>query len=178
MHRQEPAPAKAGGKARAPYEFGCKVSVATPATKPKGGQFVLHATALHGNPFDGHAGACRRRAGASDRRRNPPHPRRKGYRGHNHPEKFRVWITGQATGDRPDPPRNEAPRRRRAGHRPPEGRAPHGPHHFKGRAGNRANAVLAAAGYNFALLLRWLARLLGALFRALLSAPPYLENAA
>jgi transposase, IS5 family len=42
------------GKARAPYEFGCKVSVATPATKPKGGQFVLHTKALHGNPFDGH----------------------------------------------------------------------------------------------------------------------------
>jgi transposase, IS5 family len=42
------------GKARAPYEFGCKVSVATPATKPKGGQFVLHAKALPGNPFDGH----------------------------------------------------------------------------------------------------------------------------
>jgi hypothetical protein len=42
------------GKARAPYEFGYKVSVATPATKPKGGQFVLHAKALHGNPFDGH----------------------------------------------------------------------------------------------------------------------------
>jgi IS5 family transposase len=31
------------GKARAPYEFGCKVSIATPVTKPKGGQFVLHA---------------------------------------------------------------------------------------------------------------------------------------
>src|ERR1700690_3495778 len=42
------------GKARAPYEFGCKVSIATPATAPKGGQFVLHAKALHGNPFDGH----------------------------------------------------------------------------------------------------------------------------
>jgi len=42
------------GKARAPYEFGCKVSVATPVTQPKGGQFVLHAQALHGNPFDGH----------------------------------------------------------------------------------------------------------------------------
>src|SRR5215469_12303288 len=39
---QEPAPAKAG------------VSVATPATKPEGGQFVLHVKALHGNPFDGH----------------------------------------------------------------------------------------------------------------------------
>ena len=43
------------GKARAPYEFGCKVSLATPVTQPKGGQFVLqHARALHGNPFDGH----------------------------------------------------------------------------------------------------------------------------
>ena len=42
------------GKARAPYEFGCKVSIATPATAPKGGQFVLHAKALHGKPFDGH----------------------------------------------------------------------------------------------------------------------------
>ena len=42
------------GKARAPYEFGCKVSIAVPVTQPKGGQFVLHAKALHGNPFDGH----------------------------------------------------------------------------------------------------------------------------
>jgi hypothetical protein len=31
------------GKARAPYEFGCKVSIATPVTAPKGGQFVLSA---------------------------------------------------------------------------------------------------------------------------------------
>ena len=42
------------GKARAPYEFGCKVSIATPTTAPKGGQFVLHAKALHGNPYKGH----------------------------------------------------------------------------------------------------------------------------
>jgi transposase, IS5 family len=42
------------GKARAAYEFGCKVSVITPVTAPKGGQFVLHAKALSGNPFDGH----------------------------------------------------------------------------------------------------------------------------
>jgi transposase, IS5 family len=67
------------GKTRAPYEFGCKVSIATPATKPKGGQFVLHAKALHGNPFDGHTlGTGRRRAGASDRRYAPPHPCRQG----------------------------------------------------------------------------------------------------
>ena len=42
------------GKARTPYEFGCKVSIVTPVTAPKGGQFVLHAKALHGNPYDGH----------------------------------------------------------------------------------------------------------------------------
>ncbi len=37
--------------------------------------------------------------------------------------------------------------------------------------GDRSNAVLAAAGYNFSLLLRWLARLLRALIRLLLAAP-------
>ena len=31
-----------------------KVSIVTPVTVPKGGQFVLHAKALHGNPYDGH----------------------------------------------------------------------------------------------------------------------------
>ena len=38
------------GKPRAPYEFGCKISLVAPATRPKGSQFVLHAKALHGNP--------------------------------------------------------------------------------------------------------------------------------
>jgi IS5 family transposase len=42
------------GKARVPYEFGCKVSIATPVTAPRGGQFVLHAKALHRNPYYGH----------------------------------------------------------------------------------------------------------------------------
>jgi transposase, IS5 family len=38
--------------------------------------------------------------------------------------------------------------------------------YLNGRDGDRINAVLAAAGYNFALLLRWLAALLRALFQA------------
>ena len=42
------------GKARAPYEFGCKVSLATNLHPAKGGHFILHAQALHGNPYDGH----------------------------------------------------------------------------------------------------------------------------
>jgi IS5 family transposase len=38
------------GKARAPYEFGCKVSIATNLHPAKGGHFILQARALHGNP--------------------------------------------------------------------------------------------------------------------------------
>ena len=45
-----------------------------------------------------------------------------------------------------------------------------GRNYLKGRDGDRINAVLAAAGYNFTLLLRWLARLLRALFQALFTA--------
>jgi hypothetical protein len=42
---------------------------------------------------------------------------------------------------------------------------------LKGRDGNRINAVLAAAGYNFGLLLRWPAELLRALVAALFGIP-------
>ena len=38
-----------------------------------------------------------------------------------------------------------------------------GRNYLKGPEGDRINAVLAAAGYNFGLLLRWLAELLRAL---------------
>ncbi len=39
-----------------------------------------------------------------------------------------------------------------------------GRNHLKGRHGDRNNAVLAAAGFNFHLLLRWFERLLRALW--------------
>src|SRR5437660_346091 len=70
-----------------------------------------------------------------------------------------------------DPPQDEAARRGRAviGHVKAEHRL--GRNYLKGRDGDRSNAVLAAAGYNFSLLVRWLARLLRALIRALLPAP-------
>jgi len=42
-----------------------------------------------------------------------------------------------------------------------------GRNYLKGPEGNCINAVLAAAGYNFGLLLRWLAVLLRALIIAL-----------
>jgi len=166
------------GKARAPYEFGCKVSIATSATKPKGGQFVLHAKALHGNPFDGHTlgpviAELERRTGVETRRIHVD----KGYRGHNHPHKFRVWISGQV---RRVTAQIRREMKRRAAVEPVIGhlKAEHrmGRNHLKGRDGDRANAVLAAAGYNFALLLRWLARLLCALLRILLRPPLAAHN--
>ena len=44
--------------------------------------------------------------------------------------------------------------------------------YLKGRVGDRINAVLAAAGYNFGLLLRWLAALLRAIIRAFAETVP------
>jgi hypothetical protein len=38
------------GKTNAPYEFGAKVSINIPNAPAPGGQFVLHAKALTGNP--------------------------------------------------------------------------------------------------------------------------------
>src|SRR5947208_1274565 len=157
------------GKARAPYEFGCKVSIATPVTSPRGGQFVLHAKALHGNPFDGHTlgpvvADLEKLTGIEIRRIHVD----KGYRGHTHPHKFRVWISGQVR--RVTTAIRREMRRRAAvepviGHVKAEHRMDR--NYLKGRGGDRINAVLAAAGYNFGLLLRWLAELLRALIRAL-----------
>ena len=52
--------------------------------------------------------------------------------------------------------------------------------YLAGRDGDRINAVLAAAGYNFSLLLRWFAELLrvlsSILCHALLAAPPHLTR--
>jgi len=42
------------GKAHKPYEFGVKLSLATTLSPSAGGQFILHAKALPGNPYDGH----------------------------------------------------------------------------------------------------------------------------
>ncbi|MCA1379125.1 MULTISPECIES: IS5 family transposase [unclassified Bradyrhizobium] len=162
------------GKARAPYEFGCKVSIATPVTSPKGGQFVIHAKALHGNPFDGHTlgpviADMEKLTGVEARRIHVD----KGYRGHNHPHRFRVWISGQVR--RVTAPIRREMKRRAAvepviGHVKAEHRMDR--NYLKGRVGDRINAVLAAAGYNFGLLLRWLAELLRAIIRAFTETVP------
>jgi IS5 family transposase len=137
------------------------VSIATPATAPKGGQFVLHAKALHGNPYDGHTLgpviADEKLTGVAVRRIHGD----KGYRGHNYPNRFRVWISGQV-GRVTKVIRREMRRRAAVepviGHLKDDHRMRR--NHLKGRDGDRMNAVLAAAGYNFSLLLRWFEELL------------------
>jgi hypothetical protein len=87
------------GKARAPYEFGCKVSIVTPVTAPKGGRFVLHSKALHGNPYDGHTlgpviADLEKLTGVVVRRIHGD----KGYRGHNYPDRFKSGSQARPAG--------------------------------------------------------------------------------
>jgi transposase, IS5 family len=148
------------GKAHRPYEFGVKVSVATTLAHAKGGQFVTHAKALPGNPYDGHTlktvipdmealiGNIIERLVLD-----------KGYRGHNAPPEYksRVFISGQKR--RVTPKIKRELRRRSAvepviGHLKSEHRM--GRNYLWHRQGDAINAVLAAAGYNFRRLIRWL----------------------
>jgi len=159
------------GKAHRPYEFGVKVSVATTIGHSKGGQFVTHVKALPGNPYDGHTletvipdmealvGSTIARILAD-----------KGYRGHNAPPdyKFRVFLSGQKRGVTPQIKREL--RRRSAvepviGHLKAEHRM--GRNYLWFRRGDANNAVLAAAGYNFRRLIRWLRILLCQILSAL-----------
>jgi IS5 family transposase len=135
---------------------------------------VLHAQALHGNPFDGHTlgpvvAAIEKLTGVETHHIHVD----KGYRGHNHPHKFRVWISGQV---RRVTKTIRREMKRRAAVEPAIGhlKAEHrlGRNYLKGRDGDRINAVLAAAGYNFGLLLRWLQRLLRALITMLVNSHP------
>jgi IS5 family transposase len=157
------------GKAHRPYEFGVKVSVATTLQRSRGGQFVAHIATLPGNPYDGHTlaeiipnmealiGNKLERILADA-----------GYRGHNaSPDyKFRIYTAGQK---RRVTPQIKREMRRRAAIEPVIGhlKAEHrmDRNHLAHASGDAVNAILAAAGYNFSLLLTWL-RLL--LFRLLI----------
>src|SRR6201987_2693567 len=161
------------GKAHRPYEFGVKVSVATTLSHAKGGQFVTHVKALPGNPYDGHTLAnvipeMEELVGSTIARILAD----KGYRGHNAPpeHKFRVFISGQKRGVTPKIKREL--RRRSAvepviGHLKAEHRM--GRNYLLYRRGDAANALLAAVGYNFRRLVRWLSLLLCQILVALIA---------
>src|SRR3982751_5323115 len=146
------------GKAAAPYEFGVKASIVTNNRRAPGGLFVLHASSLPDNPYDGHTlrdvidrtealtGCAIERAYVD-----------KGYRGHNTQNPRRIFISGQKRGVFGAIKRE--PRRRPAiepiiGHMKTEGHL--GRCYLKGRAGDAANIVLSAVGHNFRRILAWL----------------------
>jgi IS5 family transposase len=159
------------GKAHKPYEFGVKVSVATPIKHCAGGQFVTHVAALPGNPYDGHTLTTvipqmqALLGNAFDRIVADA-----GYRGHNAPpeHKFKVYTAGQKRGVTDEIKR--AFKRRAAiepaiGHLKDDHRM--GRNYLAHASGDAINAVLAAAGYNFRRLIAWLRFLLRRILIAL-----------
>ncbi|TJV78873.1 MAG: IS5 family transposase, partial [Mesorhizobium sp.] len=140
------------GKAHKPYEFGVKVSVATPLQRSCGGQFVAHVKALPGNPYDGHTLATiipgiEDTIGVSLGKIVTD----AGYRGHNAPKgkMFKIHVAGYKRGLTKVVKRAL---RRRAAVEPVIGHLKND--HRMGRnflafsEGDANNAVLAAVGYN------------------------------
>jgi transposase, IS5 family len=163
------------GKPHKPYEFGVKVSVATTLKRCRGGQFVTHVQALPGNPYDGHTlahviPAIEGLLGNTIERLHTD----AGYRGHNAPPeyKFKVYTAKQKR--RVTPHIKREMRRRSAiepviGHLKNEHRMDR--NYLAGRHGDAINAILAAVGYNFRRLIRWLMLLLAIVLLAI-SPPP------
>jgi IS5 family transposase len=159
------------GKAQARYEFGVKVSIATTNAQAPGGQFVLGARALPGNPYDGHTlaaqiaqaerltgvGSSAPTSTAATAATTPTAP---------------ASSSPARSAASPRPMRRE--RRRRAaiepviGHMKSDGHL--GRNFLLGTEGDAANVILAAAGHNLRLLRAWLARLLALLLSSLLAA--------
>jgi len=158
------------GKASAPYEFGVKASIVTTNARAPGGQFVLHAKALPGNPYDGHTlgdviNSTEKLTGRAIERAYVD----KGYRGHKTENPRRVFISGQKRGVFGVIKREL--RRRSAiepviGHLKTDGHL--GRCHLKGREGDAANVILTAVGHNLRLVLAWLRLLLRLILNALM----------
>ena len=152
------------GKAHRPYEFGVKVSRRHDAHRSKGGQFVTHVKALPGNPYDGHTLATViPEMEALIGNTIDAHPRRQGL---SRPQRA-ARLQVQGLHRRPEAARHREIKRelrRRSAVEPVIGhlKAEHrmGRNYLAGTHGDAANAVLAAAGYNFRRLFEWLALLL------------------
>jgi transposase, IS5 family len=173
------------GKPHKPYEFGVKVSLATTLDRCKGGQFLVHAKALPGNPYDGHTLATvipdiEAQTGAQLDKIVVD----AGYRGHNAPKdkSFKVYVAGMKRGLTKQIKRFF--KRRSAvepciGHTKIEHRM--GRNFLAHSTGDAINAVLAAVGYNFSLLLNWFRLLfvlilaaIATIVAALSPAPPHI----
>ena len=165
------------GKARTPYEFGVKVSI---ATTPKEG-LVVGMRSMPGNPYDGHTLAeTLEQVGILTGTDRPPATAivDKGYRGVK-VEGVRILMSGQKRGITRT---LKAMIKRRSaiepaiGHMKMDGRLGRNP--LKGALGDALHAVMCGAGHNLRLILAALRLLcarfgltMQALISALLAAP-------
>jgi IS5 family transposase len=156
----------ARGKARARYEFGVKTSFAVTNARGPGGQFVLGAQTLPGNPYDGHSLAAQidqvaRLTGRKVRRAYVD----RGYRGHGVVREGLQVVVSHTRGVTSPTIRREMRRRNGIepvlGHMKTDGLLER--NHLRGPEGDAVNAILCAIGHNCRLLMAWFRRLLARL---------------
>lgn len=145
----------AKGKAHKRYEFGCKASIATTSKN----NWIVGAHALHGNPYDGHtlAGAIQQIERLTNRAPSDVIVD-KGYQGHNYTGTAQVHVV-RTIPKRATRTQRRMLKRRAAveptiGHLKSDNRLSR--NHLTGKAGDKINTLLAAAGYNLRKLLRWI----------------------
>ncbi len=147
------------GKARVRYEFGVKCTLAVTNARAAGGQFIVGAKIVPGNPWDGNTLATQidqveRLTGQKVHRAYVD----RGYRGHKVKRAGLEVVVSHTRGIASPTIRREM-RRRNAiepviGHLKSDGLLER--NHLRGASGDAINAILAAAGHNLRLLARWL----------------------
>ena len=144
----------AKGKVHKRYEFGCKTSVATTSKK----NWIVAALALHGNPYDEHTLSSAIRQVERLTGHSPQDVMvDQGYRGHGYVGSASVHVV-RSISKRAMRALRRMLKRRAAieptiGHLKSDNRLDR--NYLIGRAGDRINAVLSAAGYNLRKLLGW-----------------------
>jgi len=145
----------AKGKAHKRYEFGCKASIATTSKN----NWIVGAEALHGNPYDGHtlAGALEQIERLTSKTPSDVVVD-KGYQGHGYEGEATVHVVRTIPKRATRTVRKMLKRRAAVeptiGHLKSDNRLCR--NHLTGKAGDRINVLLAAAGYNLRKLLRWI----------------------
>ena len=159
------------GKARTRYEFGVKASLATTNERCKGGQCVLGAMSLPGNPYDGHTlgDQLDQVARVTGRKTHRAYVDR-GYRGHGL-NRDGLEIHVSHTRGIASPTIKRELRRRNAiepviGHMKQDGHLERNA--LKGTAGDVINVMLCAIGHNLRLLLARFRKLLWLLLATIL----------
>ena len=138
------------------------MSLTTTNRRCKGGQFILHAKALPGNPYDGHTlKEVLEETQALTGREIERAYVDKGYVGHDAPKPGRVYRSGQKRGVHGQIKKEL--RRRSAieaviGHCKTDGHLAR--NFLKGRLCDQINAIMSAVGYNLRLILKWLRKLM------------------